>query len=110
MQKVKASPPAAAFEGSPERPPAAHLCPPAGGRGTLRLQVRLQPRGALLHGLPGKPKALPEGGAGRRPALQRGGGPPPARIRGGGALPGGRGGAMHADPNLPRHLPKLELS
>uniref|UniRef100_A0A3B3DWU7 ETS domain-containing protein n=1 Tax=Oryzias melastigma TaxID=30732 RepID=A0A3B3DWU7_ORYME len=37
----------------------------SGGRGEVRVQVCVRPRGSVLHGLPRQPEAEPEGGPGR---------------------------------------------
>jgi len=80
---------------------------PAGGRGTVRLQVRVQPRGAFLAGVPRQPEAESEGRPGRHAAAQRGGRPPAAQLRGG-SVPGWGRGAVRPGTGVPRQLPVLE--
>lgn len=84
------------------------LARPAGGWGTVRLQVRMQPRRAFLHGFPRQPEAESEGRPRRHPAPKRGGRPRPAQLRGGGSVPGRGGGAVRPGTDFPRQLPVLD--
>lgn len=79
-----------------------------GGRWAVRLQVRVQPRGALFHGLPRQPEAEPESRPGRHPAPRRGRRLPAAQLRGGGPVPCRRGGAVHPGIGFSRQLPVLD--
>lgn len=79
----------------------------SGGRGALRVQVRLRSRGPLLHGLPGQPEAQPEGWPRQppRPGGRHGAPHPLRRIH---SICAGRWGTMRVGLNVSWRLRVLK--